>query len=69
MDTAVNTDESIAMISASRVSGHPHPLVGTSIVHSNTIRIRINRGKLKRDLHRDWFYAREQYIEVELSLG
>lgn len=69
MDKAINTDESIAMISANRVSGHPHPLVGTSIAHSNTIKIRISRGEQKRDLHRDWFYAREPYIEVEMSLS
>jgi hypothetical protein len=61
--------ESYAMLSISRVQngGTGVNLFGSSIKHNQTIRLKISSGKKCRNLNRDWFYAGNQYIEIEMS--
>lgn len=60
--------ESYAMLQLSRVSmGKGTNLFGSSIEHSNTIRLRITEGTVDRHLNRDWYHGGKQYIEVEMS--
>jgi len=60
--------ESYGMIGCSRAtSGKGHPLFGSSVLHSNSIILRIKRAVVERHLNRDWYYGKEPLIEVELS--
>lgn len=61
--------DSYAMLSISRIQygGNGVNLFGSSIKHNQTIRFRICAGLKRRKLNRDWFYAGDQYIEVEMS--
>lgn len=55
-----------AQIGASRCNGHA-VLYGSDFHHQATIRIRIGGSELIRDLYRDRYHGKKQYIEVELS--
>lgn len=61
--------ESYAMLSISRIQygGNGVNLFGSSIKHNQAIRLRICAGLKRRKLNRDWFYAGNQYIEIEMS--
>lgn len=65
-DGTVTTHPAFAQIGASRTSGHAI-LYGSDFVHNATIRIRIHRSQLRRDLAHDWHHGRDELIEVELS--
>lgn len=68
-DTA-ESHESYAMIGISRIhSGADEPLFGSSITHSNCIRVRIKHATVDRSYNNDRFDAYGQsIIEVDLSL-
>lgn len=53
-------------ILVSRVSGSRH-LYGSDFGHNSYMSIKICRSQMNRDLYRDWYRAREELIEVNLS--
>lgn len=53
-------------IRASRVSGR-RTLYGSDFTHNAYISISISTSELKRELNRDWPFARDELIEVALS--
>lgn len=53
-------------IGISRVTGSTN-LYGSDFRHNTSIVIRIARSELRRELSRDWHFARESLIEVALS--
>jgi hypothetical protein len=56
------------MIGASRGSSTPgQVLFDSDIRHGNTVRITISRASRRRDLHRDWLFGNDEFVEVELS--
>lgn len=59
--------ESYGLISLSRISGRGEPLFGSSIRHSEVLRLRISRGVMNRDLSRDWYHERDDIVEVDMS--
>jgi hypothetical protein len=61
------THESYGIIGVSRVTGTTQSLFGSSITHNNTIRLRIKRARKNRELNKDWYFAGESLIEVEMS--
>ena len=62
------THESYGMVGVSRVTcSSGQNLFGSSIRHSNTIRLTIKAAEVRRDLHRNWYRGRKELIEVELS--
>jgi hypothetical protein len=64
----VNKHESYGLVGVSRVThSHGTSLFGSSIKHSNTIRLSIKKAEVDRHLNRDWYHGRKQLIEIELS--
>jgi len=65
----IEQHESYAMLNISRVqNGSGKNLFGSSIIHNNTITLKIKPAEVKRDLHRDWYHSvKTPYIEVEMS--
>ena len=62
------THESYGMIGVSRVSCRPGvSLFGSSIKHSNTVRLRIKTAEVNRHLNHNWYHGLDALIEVELS--
>ena len=62
------THESYGMLSMSRVTSNKGTvLFGSSLAHSNTIRLRIKRAEEKRHLNSFWYHGREELIEIEMS--
>lgn len=68
MDKTTHKHESYAMLQINRTTttGATN-LFGSSIKHSDTIRLQITEGKLDRHLNRDWYHGGKQYIEIEMS--
>lgn len=60
------THPAFAQISASRVSGHAN-LYGSDFKHQHYMTVKIMKSQLHRDLNRDWYFGRNEYIEVALS--
>lgn len=59
---------SYATLSFSRCSAsESKALFGSSIKHRDTIRMRINRAEIVRNLGRDWIYGNGVIAEVEMS--
>lgn len=54
------------MIGASRVEGDI-TLFGSDFVHHGFVRVKISRAVMNRDLYREWYHARDPFIEVDLS--
>lgn len=63
--------ESFGLLGVSRLANsHGHRLFGSSVQHSNTIRLRISQAEEHRsNLHYDSYRATNMLIEVELSLA
>ncbi len=62
------THPSYGLIQISRISGGIGPLFGSSIDHHGSIRLRVSRASICRDLHRTWYSdSGGQVIEVEMS--
>jgi len=69
-DNELEKHDSYAMISFARTSSNQGTnLFGSSILHSNTIRMRVKRGEVNRYLNSDWFHGGEELIEVEMSMA
>lgn len=67
-DTKTFKHESYGMVGFHRVTGGIGRLFGSSIdKHHTAVRLRINRGVREHHLGRDWYYAKEEIIEVEIS--
>ena len=66
-DEVVEQHESYGMIGVHRLHGGSTQLFGTSVRHDTRIAITIKRGEKRRDLSNNWYYGREELIEVELS--
>ena len=58
---------SYGMLSFSRCYGGETALFGSSILHSNTIRLTLREGEVDRHLNRDWYHGRKRLFEVEMS--
>lgn len=54
------------MIGAHRVTGGT-TLFGSDFIHHNFITISVKKAQLNRDLSRDWYFARDEIVEVWLS--
>ena len=64
----VSKHESFGLVGVSRVShSHGTSLFGSSIKHSNSIMLRIKTAEVERHLNRDWYYGKDQLIEIEMS--
>lgn len=48
-------------------SSAKHPLFGSSIEHSNSVRLTIKRASVSRNLNSDHFFGEGKLIEVEMS--
>jgi len=66
-DNTKETHESYGLVGISRRTGNPGPLFGSSIRHHNYIALTIKRAEKNRDLHRNWYFGREELIEIEMS--
>lgn len=55
-----------AMIGASRINGHT-TLFGSPIKHNGFVRIRIQGAHEVTSLHREWHFAHEAIVEVDVS--
>lgn len=60
------THPAFGMIGASRVQGDA-VLVGSDLVHHNFIVLRVRHAELNRDLSRDWWFGKNEIVEVALS--
>lgn len=60
------THPSYGQILVTRRSGDSI-LFGSGVRHQNTISISIKRSQRNREKHNEWFFGREELIEVELS--
>lgn len=69
MNNETKTHPSYGLISWSRTSCNPPQadLFGTSIGHSNPIRLSITHASVRRDLNRDWVYGEKVIADVEMS--
>ena len=54
-------------ISRTHVGGEGIPLFGSSLRHNELITLRIHKGKVTRNLGKDWYSDNGTIIEVELS--
>ena len=63
----VTTHPAFAQIGAYRTSGGHTALYGSDFNHNAYMTIRISRSELRRGLHRDWHYGRQEIVEVALS--
>lgn len=60
------THPAFGQISASRVHGHAF-LYGSDFLHNGYMTIRVHRSKQMRDTSHDWYFPREELIEVSLT--
>src|SRR6185312_8767541 len=67
MELQVEEHESYGVVGFNRVTGNPGSLFGSSINHSNFIRLRISRAAREWHLSTYWYRDREQLIELDLS--
>lgn len=65
-DTEIQEHPAYAQIESSRITGGAY-LYGSDFHHGHFTAIRIKRSQLNRDLARDWYFGKEEYIEVFLS--
>ena len=57
---------SFGMVGFSRRHGQQR-LHGSDIIHQDTVSLQISHGAVKRQYHREWYYAKDTVIEVILS--
>lgn len=69
MDTEENIEhESFGLVHFARTtSSGGQTLFGSSIAHSNTVRLSISEAKIHRNLNYDWYSSKGALIEVEMS--
>lgn len=58
---------SFGMIRLSRRQSRGTVLFGSSITHNEIIALTISRGEVDRHLNREWYHARNEIIEIEMS--
>ena len=64
----VDRHPSYGLLSISRcTSSKPQSLFGSSIQHIHTIRMRISRARMARDLNNDFYFPENNIIEIEMS--
>lgn len=64
----VKEHPSFGMVGISRRSSSgANPLFGSNIQHQHTITLTIKQAENNRHLNRDWFHAKGQLIEIEMS--
>lgn len=62
------THPSYGLLQISRISGGVGNLFGSSIEHHGSIRLRVSRASICRDLHRTWYSdSGGRVVEVEMS--
>jgi hypothetical protein len=66
-DEKIDKHESYGMIKLGRTTGGQNNLFGSSIQHSNVIRLNISPAELHRGLGRDYYHPRGEIIEIEMS--
>lgn len=67
-DRKVTKHESFAMLEICRTqSSGGQALFGSSILHNNTVRLRICEGSVDRHINTDWYHAGKEYIDIEMS--
>ena len=69
-DETVYEHDSFGLLSFSRLSSNiGTPLFGSSIKHSNTIRMEVKRGSVSRHLASDWYHDDQgpPIVQVEMS--
>lgn len=66
-DIQSETHESYGLVKFSRTSGTPRSLFGSTIKHSDTIRLTISEGKVHRDFQKNYYMDGKELIEVEMS--
>lgn len=67
LDATDQTHPSYGILQIHRASGGARPLFGSAIRHGNTIRVTIYRASKQRSLSENWYHAKEQIVECELS--
>lgn len=50
-----------------RVHGSPRYVFGSELRHHDTIRLIIRRAVVQRDLSHEWFFGKQELVEVEFS--
>jgi exonuclease VII small subunit len=66
-ETIIDKHESYGMASFSRVQSTGTNLFASEFKHQHFMTFSISRGERHRDLSRDWYFDREQLIEIALS--
>ena len=60
--------ESFGMLNFSRVTcSHPQALFGSSLKHSNYIKMELKTATVSRGLNEDWYFGRDTILEVDMS--
>ncbi len=58
---------SYGMAEINRHIGSPRPMFGSSIQHGNTISLSIYHGTKDRHVGKEWYFAKEKIIGIEMS--
>jgi hypothetical protein len=58
---------SFGMVGISHVTSNGSILVGSEFKHHHFVQLTIKRANKRRDLSREWWFAREELIQVHLS--
>lgn len=66
-DVHISEHPSYALVRFNRVSGSHRALFGSSIQSQQTVSLSISRARHDRSLSNDWFHAKQELIEIELS--
>lgn len=66
-DVHVSEHPSYGLARFSRINGGHRALFGSSIQNQNTITLSISRAKHERNIGNDWYYAKNEIIEIEMS--
>lgn len=67
MENEKRVHESYGMIGVYHSTGGERALFGSSLLHSETIHIRIKAGQYLRALHEDTYMGGQEFIDVEMS--
>lgn len=60
--------ESWILVHANRISGGAH-LFDSEIMHQHFVRVTIERVERRRDLNRDWLFAKKTLVEFDMSMS
>jgi hypothetical protein len=66
-DRKTYTHPAFGQIMVFRTSGGGQVCYGSDFTHDHYISIRIAKSELQRDLAREWYFSKDQYIEVVLT--